>query len=793
MLYTIVQIIAFQALFLLVYDLFLKRETFFNYNRAYLLLTSVLSLALPFIKFPELKKIAAKEFVIQLPEVFIGTKPPTEYEILVAEQAGIVIKQPQTPLWLVILYCGIVVATIIFLIKMSKLFWLKYNNPKRWYGNVLIVALVKSSAAFSFFNTIFLGERIPESEKTTVYKHELIHVKEKHSIDLLFFEILKILFWFNPLAYMYQNRIKELHEFIADAKAVKQNGKADYYQSLLNQVFDVYNVSFTNTFFKKSLIKKRIAMLQKSKSKQQHLMKYALLIPLVFGMLIYTSTEIKAQEKTETQQEVSQELTDEELIEKYYQELMKMKKDGVPFLEIAKYSGITERPYDKYIVSREEYLKTKAYLKYLANDMIARKSDNGTLTQKDMETAELMRLEPHKSYAEYREWAKTKEAKDLWEANIRDGELKLFVEDILNKTADEERRYNAMLDQLENDNTVEKVIITDGKSTLILDDYKSNKTDKNQIQSVEVPFSVIEEVPTLVECKDLATNEDRKYCLSNYIQKHVSKNFNKAIADTLNLEGRQRIFVSFKIDKMGDISSVQARAAHPALEEEAKRVIKSLPRFIPGKQKGKAVVVPYSLPIVFQATNGSPKTQSIKKDSIENTPKYKAFIERLKETDALPDDRDEQFEMYKMYIIDSLIQVEQEYLKSNRHKLNKNDNVPYSVIEVAPIHPQCKTISSEEERKKCTSAEVQKFVSKNFNTKLPDKLGLSKGQKRIFIQFVINEIGQIVNVGARGPHPDLEAEAIRVINLLPQFTPGKQKGENIKVAFSLPITFQVND
>jgi hypothetical protein len=57
--------------------------------------------------------------------------------------------------------------------------------------------------------------------------------------------------------YIYQNRIKELHEYIADAKAVKQNGKSDYYQSLLNQVFDVNNVSFTNTFFKKSLIKKR--------------------------------------------------------------------------------------------------------------------------------------------------------------------------------------------------------------------------------------------------------------------------------------------------------------------------------------------------------------------------------------------------------------------------------------------------------------------------------------------------------------------------------------------------------
>ena len=203
MLYSILQIIAFQALFLLVYDLFLKRETFFNYNRAYLLVSSVLSLVLPFIKFPELKKMATENIVIQLPEVFIGTKVPSSYEIQIAEQAGIIIEQPQTPIWQSVLLIGIVVASLFFLFKITKLYWLKHRNPKRWQGNVLIVKLIKSSAAFSFFNTIFLGERIPESEKATIYKHELVHIKELHTLDLLFFELLRIVFWFNPLVYIY--------------------------------------------------------------------------------------------------------------------------------------------------------------------------------------------------------------------------------------------------------------------------------------------------------------------------------------------------------------------------------------------------------------------------------------------------------------------------------------------------------------------------------------------------------------------------------------------------------------
>src|SRR5690606_31204692 len=137
-----------------------------------------------------------------------------------------------------------------------------------------LVQVLQSSTAFSFFNYIFLGENIKPSEKATILNHEMVHVKHKHSLDLVVFELLRIVFWFNPLIYMYQNRIASLHEFIADAEAVKQNDKTEYYQNLLSQAFDTENVSFINPFFKKSLIKKRILMLSKSKSKQVHLLKY---------------------------------------------------------------------------------------------------------------------------------------------------------------------------------------------------------------------------------------------------------------------------------------------------------------------------------------------------------------------------------------------------------------------------------------------------------------------------------------------------------------------------------------
>ena len=756
MLYTILQIIAFQALFLLVYDLFLKRETFFNSNRGYLLITSVLSLALPFIKFSELKQLTTKDVVIQLPEVFIGTKVPSTYEIQIAEQAGIILEQSQTPLWQIVLLVGISIATLLFLFKIMKLYWLKHKNPKRWQGNVLIVKLIKSSAAFSFFNTIFLGERIPETEKATIYKHELVHIKELHTLDLLFFELLRIVFWFNPLVYIYQNRIKELHEYIADAKAVKQSGKADYYQSLLNQVFDVNNVSFTNTFFKKSLIKKRIAMLQKSKSKQRHLIKYALLLPLVFGMLIYTSTEVRAQQKSEVKQELNQELTDEALIKRYYDELVAMEKGGATFMEIAQESGMDKNK-EKYLLSRIEYLKMKAYMKYFTDGLIERKSEEGTLTQTDLDIAENMRPKKNESYADYKAYKSTKEAKEHWESITRDGVLRLFVNELANETEEEKKRLDGLLKQLESDSDVNKVIVTDGKSRFIIDSYKSPNTDHKEIESNEVPFSVIDEVPTLAECKDLPTNAERKNCMNSFVNKHLGKNFNISLADSLS-PGRKRIFVQFKIDTSGYVTDIKARGPSEALEQEAKRVVSTLPQFVPGRQKGELVTVPFSIPIVFQVKGDVLDATDTINDSLAKK-NYVTFMKQLEAENQEPE---------------------------------KLDRIPFSVVEVAPVHPDCKLITSDLEQRKCTNDKVARLVNKNFNTNLAKSLDLPSGKKRIFVQCVIDKQGDVKSIVARGPHPKLEEEAIRVLKLLPQFTPGEQDGEVVDVPFSIPIVFQIS-
>ena len=117
--------------------------------------------------------------------------------------------------------------------------------------------------------------------------------------------------------------------------------------------------------------------------------------------------------------------------------------------------------------------------------------------------------------------------------------------------------------------------------------------------NVEVPFSVIENVPIFPGC-DKGNNEARRKCMSQKITKFVQRKFNTDLAGDLGLSGRQRISVIFKIDKNGDVVGVRARAPHPKLKAEAIRVVNMLPKMKPGTQLGKAVVVPYSLPIIFE-------------------------------------------------------------------------------------------------------------------------------------------------------------------------------------------------
>lgn len=116
--------------------------------------------------------------------------------------------------------------------------------------------------------------------------------------------------------------------------------------------------------------------------------------------------------------------------------------------------------------------------------------------------------------------------------------------------------------------------------------------------------------------------------------------------------------------------------------------------------------------------------------------------------------------------------------------------VPFQAIQDVPIFPGCEKFKDNEQRKKCMSDGVQKFVNRRFNTDIGSDLGLS-GITRISVQFTVDEHGKITDIKARAPEAALEDEAKRVVNMLPEMTPGKQRDKPVRVIYQLPIVFQI--
>ena len=273
----LLEVFVFQAVFLGLYQLFLNKETFFNVNRLYLISTALLAFALPFMQFELFQnQLPIAQNINFLPEV-----------VVTAEQQTVAIKpvarETDWSIYLLLYAAGVFFST--------GMLFRKYQEVQRYFrfrqkSDRRIINIPNSDAAFTFMGTIFLGKNILPEAKAHILAHEEVHLKQHHGLDLFLFEILRVMFWFNPLIYIYQNKVAELHEYIADAQAMRKTEMKAYYNQLLNTAFGTQHISFINTFFNHSLIKKRIVMLQKQ-SKQRAGLKYLVLIPVIAGILTY--------------------------------------------------------------------------------------------------------------------------------------------------------------------------------------------------------------------------------------------------------------------------------------------------------------------------------------------------------------------------------------------------------------------------------------------------------------------------------------------------------------------------
>ncbi len=157
-----------------------------------------------------------------------------------------------------------------------------------------------------------------------------------------------------------------------------------------------------------------------------------------------------------------------------------------------------------------------------------------------------------------------------------------------------------VIEVVEDEEEIEETVIESTETDEAEEIVEIEEVEVEEVEEdISVPFSVIENVAVFPGCERKKNNNDRKKCMSEKISKFINKKFNTDLAADLGLTGRQKIFVGFKVDKKGNIVDVNARAPHPELKKEMIRVIKTLPKMQPGKQRGKAVTMPFSIPVIF--------------------------------------------------------------------------------------------------------------------------------------------------------------------------------------------------
>lgn len=273
----------FTAFFWLLYRWWFKKETFFKANRILLLGAPLLALVLPFLSFSTLNVIESDPLTFQLPEFFLTGSAPQAMESTTVE--GLTTTSVIKGIYLM----GVGLSLGFFLLRLSHLYHLKKRGSTENRGGYRLVHVPKSDLAFSFLNHIFVGTEISLDDRANILTHEQEHLRQKHSYDLLYYELLRIVTWFNPFVYLLQNELAEVHEFSVDREVTRQHSKKAYVESLLNANFKSRKLTFIHPFINKNTLKNRIMMLYKKSSSQRANFKFLMLLPLIFVMLTYVS------------------------------------------------------------------------------------------------------------------------------------------------------------------------------------------------------------------------------------------------------------------------------------------------------------------------------------------------------------------------------------------------------------------------------------------------------------------------------------------------------------------------
>jgi hypothetical protein len=282
-LYYLLEANFYLGIFYLLYYFMLRKETYYQFNRAYLLTVCVIAFIIPLLQVGILKKPVPLSSQMAVTAVLINN-PAVQH----VTQAPVTV-WAAGDYYLAIYSIVAIIMAILFTTKIFRLFRLMQKG-KRVTNNAFYMVEIDHTDAFSFLNHLFINPKL--ADIPAIIQHEMVHIRQKHSLDILFLEFFKIINWFNPVVYLLENNVKDLHEFIADHEIVSQQGDISFYADfLLHNAYDLSGSgsALTNNFFNKNLLKRRIMMLYQKPSGNRARLRYLLILPVCAGLLCFST------------------------------------------------------------------------------------------------------------------------------------------------------------------------------------------------------------------------------------------------------------------------------------------------------------------------------------------------------------------------------------------------------------------------------------------------------------------------------------------------------------------------
>lgn len=546
LIYLIKSAVCLGALYL-IYWFFLRKETFFAANRFYLIASIILSFILPLFKIPVYYESAELTYVIVLEAVTISAQKV---------EAGLLNNLSFYQIVLIVYLTGAALFLMRFIFQMLQLVFLINKFGVTKMNDLKVVKLDRKYSPFSYFNFIFLNdENFKDKNLKEIIDHEKIHIRQKHSIDLILIEVLTIIQWFNPFIWFYKASIKGIHEYLADNGLLTDGlNKATYQNLLLNQSVGIQINDLTNNF-NQSLIKKRFIMMTKLQSKKIAKLKLLLVLPV--AAVLFICFTFSANQKVIGQSSVNEDLLTktekpiqdvkaEKQEEKIFVIVEKMPefqggKDAqikfmatnIKYPQEARKAGIQGMVYVTYVVEKDGSITDVRVLRGIGGGC-------------DEEAVRVINTMPN------------------WMPGTQRGEPVCV-------------QFNLPIRFILDGDGVSK-----NKETTV---FAYSVVEKTPQLVNEQVFSVVEEMPEF---------KAQEMTLIEFLSTNIKY---PAVARKEGIEGT--VFVTFIVEKDGSLNDIKLlRGIGGGCDQEAMRVVKLL-SFTPGKQKGKEVAVQYNLPIKF--------------------------------------------------------------------------------------------------------------------------------------------------------------------------------------------------